>query len=558
MKKRVKNALKICVGLIYMLFSLTPLTSYAWVDENDDQTELTEEEIQQALESGQIDLSQDMYEQEVMLANDTDYAMKTIAGNTRYETSVLEAMSAFQSADVVIIASGESYVDSIAGASLAGVLDAPILLTNPTVLSQVTKDAIATLSPSKIVILGGDKAVSSEVEAELKIMTNEVIRLGGEDRFDTQLHIYSYGSENGYWTADATVICTGLDFADALSISPVVFQQKLPVFFVGQNKNLTLNEKQILKETGVSQYIILGGEQVVSDEVDTYLSAFGSVIRLSGKTRYETSLKINRYAIQNCGFNWNSIAIASGKSPWDALGGGVMQGKFNRLITLMDVNQQKKEPEVYIDQKPDEVVFLGGKDVYPNYFKAEVAYKMGYGIQEIEGFKIYIDAGHGWNDLNNGLYATGAGGCGRREVDLNQELADKVSDILKYQYGMNVFVNKKGWYKLRQAQAKELDCGLFLSIHFNAAGGSGTETYTHSYNAQWGSEHLQDCVTGRLVAATGLENRGEKKEEFAVCGGSVPAVLCEICFIDNWNDMYTYDRAKDSIASALAEGIMAW
>ena len=197
MKKRVKNALKICVGLIYMLFSLTPLTSYAWVDENDDQTELTEEEIQQALESGQIDLSQDMYEQEVMLANDTDYAMKTIAGNTRYETSVLEAMSAFQSADVVIIASGESYVDSIAGASLAGVLDAPILLTNPTVLSQVTKDAIATLSPSKIVILGGDKAVSSEVEAELKIMTNEVIRLGGEDRFDTQLHIYSYGSENG-------------------------------------------------------------------------------------------------------------------------------------------------------------------------------------------------------------------------------------------------------------------------------------------------------------------------------------------------------------------------
>lgn len=419
MNKRVKNALKIFIGLIYILFSLTPLTSYAWVDENDDQTELTEEEIQKALESGQIDLSQDMYEQGVMLAGNTDYAMKMIAGNTRYETSVLEAMSAFQSADVVIIASGESYSDSIAGASLAGALDAPILLTNPTVLSQVTKDAIATLSPSKILILGGDKAVSSEVEAELKIMANEVIRLGGEDRFDTQLNIYSYGSENGYWTADTAVICTGLDFADALSISPVVFQQKLPVFFVGQNKNLTLNETQILKEAGVSQYIILGGEQVVSDEVDTYLSTLGSVIRLSGKTRYETSLKINRYAIQNCGFNWNSIAIASGKSPWDALGGGVMQGKLNRLITLMDVNQQKKEPEVYIDQKPDEVVFLGGKDVYPNYFKAEVAYKMGYGIQEIEGFKIYIDAGHGWNDLNNGLYATGACGCGRREVDLN-------------------------------------------------------------------------------------------------------------------------------------------
>ena len=55
MKKGVKNALKIFIGLIYMLFSLTPLTSYAWVDENDDQTELTEEEIQQALESGQID-----------------------------------------------------------------------------------------------------------------------------------------------------------------------------------------------------------------------------------------------------------------------------------------------------------------------------------------------------------------------------------------------------------------------------------------------------------------------------------------------------------------------
>ena len=529
----------------------------------------TDEQIAASLAAGEVDLSW-TGEGDVDVQANGSYALTTIGGSTRYETSVSEALSAFSSADTVVIVGGESYADATSGAGLAGALDAPIILTAPKELPSVVSDAIRTLGAKKVIILGGKDAVSKNVESELKelVGADGVERIAGETRYDTQLAVVQYGIDNGLWTGDSVAVCYGENFADALSFSPVAYALKMPVFFT--NAKGQLDKSQLKKlaacegDAAKTKVYAVGGTTVVSDKAVSALEGVEgvkSVVRLGGATRYDTSYQINAYAVSNLGFTWDHVAFCSGQKPWDALGGGAMQGKNKRLLSLLDNNGALSEPAVYVDGKPAHAVFLGGKDVYPNSFKAQFAYKMGYGIKDIEGFKVYVDAGHG-EIHSDGSYTTGASSSdgSYREVDLTRELADKVAAVLNG-YGMATYVDKTTTYELRQAQASELDCGLLVAIHFNATDNgtaSGAESYIHSSRAPWGSSHLQDCLTQRLADSMGLVNRGENWDQFPICAGKVPSCLLEICFIDNWSDLSTYFSHKDSAARAIADGIMAW
>ena len=462
----------------------------------------------------------------------------------------------FSHADTVIVTGGETYADSIAGSSLAGALDAPILLVNPSSLTSVSSDAIRTLGPSKIIILGGTDVVSANTENQLKQLASEVIRLQGATRYETQMEIYNYGVTNGYWTGDTAIVATGEDFADALSISPIAYQLRAPIFFADSSDTLPATQLTALQSSGKTKILIVGGTSVVSSSAENQLKRVGSVTRLGGALRYDTSRIINDYAVANYGFTWEGVAFASGKKAPDSLGGGAMQGKQKHLLALLDNEGPKVQVNVPVSGKPSSMIFLGGKDVYSNAFKAQVAFAKGYKITDIEGFKVYIDAGHGQDSSGTGWgWDPGAMSGGYTEATQTQQLADKVANVLRSQYGLEVYVNKSGYYKLRQTQASMLDCGVLVSIHFNAGGGTGTESYIHTQNAAWGSSTLQNSVHSGLVSSLGLPDRGKGRMQLAVVSGKLPAVLLEICFIDNSNDMKVYTNKMDSVAAGIAKGI---
>ena len=545
------------IGLLVSILA-TPVPAYAWIGD-EDQTDLSDEEIAEALADGSIDLSGlESDDGAAAYSARGSYALTTLGGQTRYDTSAQEALSAYSRANTVIIAGGEVYADSIAGASLAGVLDAPLLLTDPKGVTEVTANAIKTLGASKAIILGGTDAVSKNAESQIKALVgaNNVERLQGKTRYETQMQIYKYGADHKLWTGNTAIVATGKNFPDALAVSPVAFALKAPVFFIGDDNALPSNQFGELKASGMTKFLLVGGGTVAPDSVRAKLDQLGQVTRLGGETRYETAKAVNDYAVSNLGFSWDGVAFASGISPWDSLGGGVMQGKAKRALALVDNNGPKTEPYVLVNGSP-RITFLGGKDVYSNAFKAQVAYKLGYKVTDIQGFRVYIDAGHGWDSSGTGNgWDSGAVGNGYQEANLTQELADKVAWVLRYKYGVDTYVNKRGWYKYRQAQASALDCGLLLSIHFNADGGQGSESYIHTQNAAWGSKRLQHSVTPKLADAVGRGNRGEKDKWLAVVSGKLPATLIEVCFIDNRGDMQAYLPKKDSVAFAIADGIV--
>src|ERR1700690_3080498 len=76
-------------------------------------------------------------------ANAAAVTVTRFAGTNRYNTAQLIAQGAFGSADPAIVTTGLNFPDALAAAYLAGVQNAPILLTDPNVASP---EMLAALS----------------------------------------------------------------------------------------------------------------------------------------------------------------------------------------------------------------------------------------------------------------------------------------------------------------------------------------------------------------------------------------------------------------------------
>ena len=533
-----------------------PQTVFATVE--GDQTPLSQEEIDAAIAAGEV-ADESVFANEPALMSNSTYAVTTVYGDDRYETSAQEALSAFSSSQYAIIANGmdEGYADSIGAAGLAGALDCPVLLTESNVLPPTVRDALVQLGVKHVLLIGEEGVTSSKVMSDLQSVVGadgSVIRLGGIDRYATQMKIYEYGAKNNLWTGEYAVVTTGVDFPDSLSASPLSFKLKAPVFFCDVSKALPSAQRDALVASGKTKFLLIGETGVTSLECQNFLASYGSVVRLGGATRYDTSRAINNYAVTNLGFTWNDAAIASGETPYDALGGGVAQGKLGSVLALMHENQNTDSPQSPFGAKPSSFKFYGGRGVFSMAYKTKVARACGFHLTDIEGFRVYIDAGHGQDSNGNGTYDPGASSGSYVEAQLTSDLASRVASQLRAR-GINAYVNTDGWYKLRQAEANNLDCGYLVSLHFNAGGGTGSESYIHSYNAASGSWTFQRTVHPALVNAMGLRDRGMYAEAFAVCGGNVPATLLEICFIDNANDMSRYMSRRDQVAANIADAI---
>ena len=125
-------------------------------------------------------------------------------GNELVQHNYLEPYEELLNQDILksdgnfaILASNQSFPDSLVAGALSYKLDAPVLLTYPNNLKQETIDALYELNVNKVLILGGAAAVSENVENGLRSNGIDVIRLKGSDRFSTATEINDYIAKKG-------------------------------------------------------------------------------------------------------------------------------------------------------------------------------------------------------------------------------------------------------------------------------------------------------------------------------------------------------------------------
>ena len=163
--------------------------------------------------------------------------------------------------------------------------------------------------------------------------------------------------------------------------------------------------------------------------------------------------------------------------------------------------------------------------------------------------KFGIDIGH------NCPPDTGATGI-RFEDDLTMQVGQKVIAKLKQLGNVTIGCTPKfassvlNSLYMRCATANSNNVDLYVSIHFNSGGGSGTEVYAISSKGYEVAENILNNIV-----KLGYINRGVKDGSwlYVLKNTKAVAVLVECAFVDSVQDMNGFDA--DKMANAIVTGI---
>lgn len=278
------------------------------------------------------------------------------SGSDRYATAIsvaneMLALRGLEKFDTVIVASGSNFADALAGSYLASKTCAPILLsgTKDSQNARVVEYIKTHLAENGTVyILGGDAAVPESYDQELASFT--VKRLAGATRYETNLEILK---ETGIPAASEILVCTGVDYADSLSAAAT----GRPILLVSSKNGVSygIHDEYLRSIEGLS-FTIIGGDGAVSLELEEQLSAYGTTSRLSGKTRYETSVLVAQTYFPDA----EGAALAYAWEFPDGLCGGPLACALNVPILLLSDTNYAAAQDYVQQQGISDGIVLGG------------------------------------------------------------------------------------------------------------------------------------------------------------------------------------------------------
>jgi len=205
-------------------------------------------------------------------------------GADRYGTAAAVSKAAYPSGtETVFIASGRDFPDALVAGSVASSHQAPILLTQPGGLPAATRNELARLKPSKVIILGGPVAVSAAVENQLKSIvgtSGTVTRIGGANRYETAIEVTKAMFPAN--TGGTLYVTTGRNFPDALSASAVAGitgaaavagEKSQPILLVPGDSALPANVAAEILRLNPDRVVVVGGPVAVNQATEDALEA---------------------------------------------------------------------------------------------------------------------------------------------------------------------------------------------------------------------------------------------------------------------------------------------
>ncbi|WP_455258100.1 cell wall-binding repeat-containing protein [Peptoniphilus asaccharolyticus] len=178
-----------------------------------------------------------------------------------------------------------------------------------------------------------------------------VERIGGANRYETCANI----SRKSFKNSDVAILVSGQKFQDALSSGGIAAKLKAPLLLTEKDSlpNVVMDE---LKRLNVKKVIFVGGEATISKSLENQLANDFKVERISGKDRYQTSIKLaeelNKDSkLENIIVNGDTV---------DALTAGAIATKLNRSIILTNGKNLPEGSKSIVDSNSSKNIIIGG------------------------------------------------------------------------------------------------------------------------------------------------------------------------------------------------------
>ena len=298
-----------------------------------------------------------------------------ISGNNRFMTAIeaadyLKKKKGISTFSSIVLADGIGFPDALSASYLAYRKDAPILLIHSSVMTMVADYINTNLAPGGTVfIVGGEGVVAPEVE---QLINGNVKRLAGKDRYETNIKVLEEAGLEFNDSENVLVAC-GTNFADALSASAV----GEPILLVGKELNAKQETflKSFLPEEGEAGYqcyefSIIGGTGAVPEKVEDQLKSLGSVERVYGSNRYQTSIAVAERFFEG---NQDTVVIANGNNFPDGLSGGPVATAYGGPLVLAIDKVNDHAVKYFKDKDAYRLVIMGGTGVISDETAGKIA-----------------------------------------------------------------------------------------------------------------------------------------------------------------------------------------
>ncbi|ALS76497.1 hypothetical protein AUC31_15370 [Planococcus rifietoensis] len=150
-------------------------------------------------------------------------AVTKISGENGFETAALLSEAVWDSAETVVLATGEGFADALSGAPLAYLEGGPLLFTEKGRLNEFAKAEIERLGATNAIVLGSAPVISDAQLNALSIMGVETERIGGANRYETAALVSERIDSEGAVVADGTT------FKDVSLASVFAAQNQYPI-----------------------------------------------------------------------------------------------------------------------------------------------------------------------------------------------------------------------------------------------------------------------------------------------------------------------------------------
>ncbi len=304
-----------------------------------------------------------------------------IRGSNIYGTAVAASKAVFFADSVpnIVMASASAYADGLAASGLAGVAGSPLMLTSATDVPTSVMNEIARISPAPsattVWIVGGTATVGGGVVRELQAAGYTVRRLGGATRYHTAVLVANKVAEiAGVGFTHKAFLVSGTNYADALSVGPVVYSSGRPVLLTTATY-LHPASATAISRLGITNVSVVGGTASVGGAVLRALPA-GSSRVASGADRYVTSGRFAAWAIDAAALCTPSyVGLAGGTSPSEALVAAPVVGSNGGVLLLTPASTLSSSARGFLTTRRaaiDRAMLFGGPGTIGDVVFAQV------------------------------------------------------------------------------------------------------------------------------------------------------------------------------------------